>query len=79
MRDDATQVEAVLISMQQVAQRLACSLRHVQRLRDAGKMPPPVRLGTLTRWNRAVIDQWIADGCPDLRKHSALKNRANTP
>ena len=34
------------------------------RLRDAGHMPRPVRLGALVRWRRDILDQWIASGCP---------------
>lgn len=46
---------------------LGCSTRHVYRLVDAGRMPRPIKLGSLVRWPRAVIDQWIADGCPSCR------------
>lgn len=77
MHDDVPQTVAVLIPAREVSQLLGCSARHVQRLCDAGRMPPPVRLGVLVRWSRAVIDQWIADGCPEPRKYSTHKNRAN--
>ena len=30
-----------------VAEKLDCSPRHVYRLADAAKMPPPIRLGSL--------------------------------
>ncbi len=43
---------------------LGCSSRHVRRLADAGRMPRPIKLGSLVRWPRSVIEQWIADGCP---------------
>lgn len=68
---------ALLITVGQVATLLGCSTRHVQRLRDSGRMPAPICLGSLTRWNKAVIDHWIAADCPDPRKHSTTKNRAN--
>jgi excisionase family DNA binding protein len=57
-----------LLDVQAVAQLLACSPRHVYRLADAGKMPPPVRLGALVRWPRAAVEDWIAAGCPSVRK-----------
>ncbi len=44
-----------------------CSTRHVYRLSDGGKMPPPVRLGGLVRWRRDEIQDWIANGCPTVR------------
>lgn len=46
---------------------LGCSSRHVRRLADAGRMPRPIKLGSLVRWPRSVIEQWIADGCPNVR------------
>ncbi len=49
---------------------LGCSTRHVYRLADSGRMPRPIKLGTLVRWPRAVIEQWIADGCPNVRNAS---------
>ena len=51
-----------------VAALLSCSKRHVQRLRDGGKIPRPVKLGSLVRWPRAEIEQWIADGCPEVAR-----------
>ena len=46
-----------------VAEKLACSPRHVYRLADAGRMPAPLRLASLVRWDLDEIDRWIADGC----------------
>ncbi len=50
-----------------VAGKLSCSVRHVYRMADAGKMPAPLRLGSLVRWDLDAIDAWIADGCPSCR------------
>ena len=38
---------AKLLDVQAVAELLGCSTRHVYRLSDAGRLPAPVRLGTL--------------------------------
>jgi len=54
--------------VQAVAGKLGCSPRHVYRLADAGRMPAPVKLGSLVRWNLARIDEWIDQGCPACRK-----------
>jgi excisionase family DNA binding protein len=59
---------AALLDVRAVAALLGCSVRHVYRLADAGKMPPPVRLGTLVRWSRAVVLDWVAQGCAPVRK-----------
>jgi excisionase family DNA binding protein len=58
---------AQLLDVQAVARLLACSPRHVYRLSDAGRMPPPVRLGALVRWRRQDIDAWLAGGCKPCR------------
>jgi excisionase family DNA binding protein len=55
---------AKLLDVQAVAKMLGCSARHVYRLSDSGKMPGPVRLGSLVRWSKASIEEWIAAGCP---------------
>ncbi len=51
-----------------VAEKLDCSPRHVYRLADAAKMPPPIRLGSLVRWDLDAIDAWIAAGCPSCER-----------
>jgi predicted DNA-binding transcriptional regulator AlpA len=51
-----------------VATMLTCSARHVYRLADADRMPRPLRLGTLVRWDLDAIDQWIRAGCPSCRR-----------
>ena len=53
-----------LLDVTSVAELLDCSTRHVRRLADAGKMPRPMKLGALVRWNRQVIEDWINEGCP---------------
>jgi excisionase family DNA binding protein len=54
---------AVLLDVKGVAALLTCSTRHVYRLTDAGRMPPPVRIGALVRWPRRTVEDWIAGGC----------------
>ena len=58
---------AALLDVVQVGALLGCSPRHVYRMADAGKMPPPVRLGALVRWRRAELMEWLAAGCPAVR------------
>ncbi len=59
-----TTPEPVMVDVKIVARMLGCSPRHVVRLQEAGAMPAAVKLGRLSKWNRKVIEQWIADGCP---------------
>jgi excisionase family DNA binding protein len=56
-----------LLDVQAVATLLSCSTRHVYRLADAGRMPPPVKLGALVRWQRCAVEAWISEGCPPVR------------
>lgn len=58
---------AELLDVRGVAAFLNCSPRHVYRLSDAGRMPSPLRLGTLVRWSRKTVADWIAAGCPSVR------------
>jgi excisionase family DNA binding protein len=59
---------AKLLDVQAVAEMLGCSQRHVYRLSDAGRMPSPVRLGSLVRWSASSIREWINQGCPTVRQ-----------
>lgn len=51
-----------------IAAKCDCSPRHIYRLADAGRMPAPVRLGSLVRWDLDEIDRWIAAGCGSCRQ-----------
>jgi excisionase family DNA binding protein len=59
---------AALLDVQTVAQLLRCSPRHIYRLADAGRMPPPLKLGALVRWPRQAIEEWVAGGCKPVRQ-----------
>jgi len=62
---------AKLLDVRGVAELLGCSPRHIYRLADAGKMPRPVKLGSLIRWKLSgpgSITEWVDQGCPSVRK-----------
>ena len=59
---------AQLLDVRAVAALLDCSPRHVYRLSDAGRMPAPIRLGALVRWRRSELTDWLAAGCPPVRR-----------
>jgi len=65
---------APLLDVRAVAAILGCSARHIYRLADAGRMPSAVKIGALVRWRRSTgdpktgIEDWIAAGCPAVRK-----------
>ena len=47
-----------------VGYRLRTWSRHVA----AGHAPSAVHVGGMTRWQREVVENWVADGCPPVRK-----------
>jgi excisionase family DNA binding protein len=63
---------AAMLDVESFAGLLRVSTRHVRRLVDAGKCPPPVRLGRVCRWPRPAVEAWIADGCPNCRKRPGV-------
>ena len=68
MPETSSSTNAKLLDVRAVASLLGCSPRHIYRLSDGGKMPAPIRLGSLVRWSRDAIDEWISAGCPSMRK-----------
>lgn len=60
---DVSTSDVELLNVKQVAALLNCSQRHVFRLAESGRMPRPIKLGQLVRWNRSTLDEWIAKGC----------------
>lgn len=56
-----------LLTVKEVAEWLGCSVKHVWRQADAGRMPRPVKFGGLTRWRRNELQTWIDGGCRPVR------------
>ncbi len=57
-----------LLDVNAVAALLGSSSRTVRRLADWGRMPRPVSLGRMVRWQRSVIEEWIREGCPRVER-----------
>ncbi len=55
---------AKLLDVQAVAEMLGVSQRHIYRMADGGKMPQPLKVGSLNRWPQFSIEEWISSGCP---------------
>lgn len=68
VRTNGADVSAALLDVGDVARLLKCSRRHVWRLADYGAMPGKIKLGALVRFNRAAVEKWLSDGCPNMRK-----------
>jgi excisionase family DNA binding protein len=70
MEDTQTVPEPVsprLLDVNAVASILGCSQRSVYRFVDLGRLPKPIHLGRMVRWDRNTIDEWIDRGCPKVR------------
>jgi excisionase family DNA binding protein len=57
-----------LLDVNAVAALLGASSRTVRRLADWGRMPRPISLGRMVRWQRSVIEEWIREGCPRMER-----------
>ena len=62
MAIDITETPA-LITAVDFATMLKVSVRTLWRLRSAGQVPEPVRLGGAVRWRLDEVRNWIARGC----------------
>jgi predicted DNA-binding transcriptional regulator AlpA len=74
--------DSLLVDVPGVAKLLICSTDHVRRLARTERMPPPLRIGSLLRWKRSIILEWIDAGCqPPLaavkprRKNASCEQR----
>ena len=65
--DSVIPPEPLLIPAEELARLLQVSTRTLLRLRSAGELPQPVRLGGTVRWRLDEVRKWIAEGCPSLQ------------
>ncbi|MDR1518618.1 MAG: transcriptional regulator [Planctomycetota bacterium] len=63
----------LLLDVKGVAALLGCEKALVWKLRSTGRIPPPVRLGRLTRWAATEITRWVAAGCPPAAKWAQMR------
>lgn len=57
-----------LLSAAEAAEMAGVARRSWWRYVSSGKAPAPVRLGGAVRWRRSELSEWIAAGCPRVRK-----------
>lgn len=63
---------ALLLDKRVVAEMIGCSTRHLDRLAADGRMPPPMKIGSLVRFRQSEIEDWIAAGCPSINDRATL-------
>lgn len=71
--DGPERAPAELLDVRAVAALLDCSARHVYRLSDCARMPRPLKLGTLVRWRRTEVLDWIERGCKPVERRGARR------
>jgi predicted DNA-binding transcriptional regulator AlpA len=63
-----------LLTAQAIAEKLSLSKRQIFRMRSAGLICAPLRVGAgAIRWRLTDIEKWIALGCPTQEEFLARK------
>ena len=63
-----------LLTAQAVGEILSLSKRQIFRMKSAGLIVTPLKVGQgAVRWRQSDIEQWIALGCPDRKTFEAMK------
>ena len=57
-----------LLTAAEAAEVAGVAKRSWWRYVSSGRAPAPVRLGGAVRWRRTELAEWIAEGCPRVRK-----------
>jgi predicted DNA-binding transcriptional regulator AlpA len=68
---------ALLYSATDLCHVLRVSRATLDRLRAAGRLPRPVRLGGQWRWLREEIEAWTRAGCPPRTEWEARRAAEN--
>ena len=66
-------IEATLVNANELAKKLSISVRHLWRMKAAGKLPKAVNVGGCVRWVWADIELFLSLGCPAQKQFEALK------
>jgi predicted DNA-binding transcriptional regulator AlpA len=59
-----------LLTAVEAAEMAGVAKRSWWRYVSSGRAPAPVRLGGSVRWRRSELAEWIAAGCPRVRKEA---------
>ena len=58
MRTQETKTNPSYLRAREVTSRFQISRATLDRLVRVGEFPPPIKLGRVNRWGRAVVDRW---------------------
>lgn len=62
-----------LLTIRELAALLKVGVSTCWRLRAAGKLPLPLRVGGAIRWRASEVAEWIACDCPPLATWQAMR------
>lgn len=62
-----------IYTAREVAAILKVGVDTVYRKLEGGRLPPPLQYSRLLRWNGDEFDQWVRDGCPEMRRSRAKR------
>jgi len=65
--------EEAILTPEHMAVILGCSVRGVAKLRKAGRLPPPARIGVLVRWRLFVMRMWAQRKCDSYAPMGAVQ------
>jgi excisionase family DNA binding protein len=65
--DEAKASDLQLLRVNDVAALLRCSRRQIYRLIGAKRMPPPIKIDKLVRWQLSELMAWVNNGCPPFQ------------
>ena len=69
----STSTKSQLLNVKEVAAMLHVSQRQIWRLKAAGMLPKPVKVGECVRWLLSDIEAWLEMGCPLRREFEQRK------
>jgi excisionase family DNA binding protein len=61
-------VSPELLTTKQAAELLGLGERTLWRYSNSDRAPAPVRIGATVRYRRAELMEWIAAGCPAIKR-----------
>lgn len=70
------QLERKLLDARESAALCGMSRAAWYKQLSAGKVPRPVKIGSLSRWRRDELIRWIDAGCPSRQKWDAAADLA---
>lgn len=66
--------DPLALTAEQAAALIGISRTHFYRLRSAGKLPQPVRLGGAVRWLREELEAWLRAGAPSQERWRIIRS-----